>query len=170
MADTPDIAATNRIEMQHGEFNPEKNPILRSVIVKTEIQPGFELRQRGWMTDIPGAKVDLQVLAEQNERREHVSGSPDKFYKQIYFTTASGTIYEAANIANDMSWRIRAATTNKENTIRDAATLEVGKRFQSPHGINGQPELDTSPVRSIIILEENKKNTPVSLEMNIYAP
>jgi hypothetical protein len=125
--------------------------------VKTDIAPGTGIEQKGWLTDIPGAKIDLQQIAQYNLNKQGGNKGPGrKEYDRLYFTTASGTIYCLIN-AEDGIWELEASNRPQINRIQGAATLEVGQRFQSPHLTNGQPELDTSPVQRIILLDRDMK-------------
>src|SRR5437660_424673 len=110
MSDTPDTAITNRIEGKDIEFNPETNPTLRRVIVKTEIAPGLGIEQQGWTTNIPGAKVDLQQVALHNMKRRSQHKTSMGEYERIYFTTASGTVYCAGSL-EDGGWEVEASNS-----------------------------------------------------------
>ncbi len=156
MTDTPDTSPTRRFEEQPEDFSPEKNPVLRKVIVKTEVAPGTGIEQQGWTTDIPGAKVELQQIAQHNmNKRGKHQGSMGE-YERIYFTTASGTVYCARSL-EDGTWELEASNDARINNIREQATIEVGQRFTSPHLVNGVPELDTSPVQNITLVDRYGK-------------
>ena len=156
MSDTPDTAVTTTIEGTNREFNPETNPTLRRVVVKTEVPSAGGIEQQGWMTNIPGAKVDLQQVGLHNmgRRSEHKTSMGE--YERIYFTTASGTIYCARSL-EDGAWEVEASNNPTIHTIKEPATLEVGQRFISPNTIDGKPELDTSAVQDITLVDRYGK-------------
>jgi len=156
MSDTPDTSPTRRLEEEPLEFSPEKNPVLRPVIVKTDVEPGVGIEQKGWMTDILGAKIALDEVAQHNIKKqaEHRRGTGE--YERIYFTTTSGTVYCARNLEGG-AWEVEAGSNPKIHNITEATTLEVGQRFRSPHIVNGQPELDTSPIQNITLVDRYGK-------------
>jgi len=153
MSESADTSPTTRFEGEPQAYNPQKDVNMHRVTVRDEFEPDVEVRLAGYKTDIPGAKVDLQALAEQNKSRgKEQSG----YYQDVYFTTTSGTFYRLREIA-DGTWEAESSNNPKKNMIREACTIEVGQRFKSPHVINGQPELDTSPVRDITLEDPNTR-------------
>lgn len=156
MTDTPDTSPTRRYEEQPEDFSPEKNPVFRKVIVKTEVSPGIGIEQQGWTTDIPGAKVELKQIAQHNMNKRSKDQRSTGNYERIYFTTASGTVYCARSL-EDGTWEVEASNDPKITNIRGAATLEVNQRFKSPHLVHGVPELDTSPVQNITLVDRYGK-------------
>lgn len=156
MADISDAVPNSNIRNAPQEYRPSRDPVMHRVIVNTEIAPGVGIEQAGWATNVPGAKVELHQLAQHNGdergRNEH-----HEVCDRIYFTTASGTIYCARN-REDGSWEVEAGGRPREVIIHDPATLEVGQRFISPHLSNGAPELDTSPVQDITLVDRYGKS------------
>lgn len=160
---SPDI----RVEGKPKEYTPQDDSNMRRIIVKAEPVPGVEVEFGGFKTDNPGARVDLQALAENNKtRRREESGSPGR-YEQAYFTTKSGSIYHARNL-EDGSWEIEQTINAIRTTITEPCTIEVGKSFVSPNLLGGRPYPHTSPVQEIVLVDENAKpswmGAPISQE------
>lgn len=148
MTVTPDTSPTVRFEGLPKEYNPGIDPVMHPVLVTDDVEEIGEFTMRGYKTDIPGAKVNLQGLAEFNKQKQGI----DIRYRDVYFTTASGTIYRSRNL-DDGTWQLESSSTLKQNTICEACTIEVGKRFKSPHLIDDQPELNTSAVQDITLVD-----------------
>jgi len=167
MPEGVDGSSVVRFERPPIEYSPQGDPNMRRIIVKAEPVPGLEVKFGGFKTDIPGAKVDLQALAEGNKTRGRAgSGSPG-CYEQAYFTTKSGSIYRARNL-EDGSWEIEQSKNAIRTTITEPCTIEVGRSFVSPNLLGGRLYPHTSPVQEIILVDENAKpswmGAPVSQE------
>ena len=153
MSESADTSPTTRFEGEPQAYNPQKDVNMHRVIVRDEFEPGVEVQLAGYKTNIPSAKVALQALAEQNKLRgKEQSG----YYQAVYFTTTSGTIYRLRETAGG-TWEVASSNSPKRNQIREACTIEVGQRFKSPHVIDGQPELNTSPVLDITLEDPNTR-------------
>lgn len=140
------------VEERPREYTPETDPLMHAVAVQQEFVPGIKSENLGYKTDTRGAKVDLQGLAE-NIKTKRAAESTGCF-GTVYFMTASGTIYQFSN-TEDGAWEVGSSRSPRHYRIQEICTFEVGQRFQSPHHINGMPELDTSAVQVITLVDSS---------------
>ncbi len=156
MAGSSDILQGSRIEAQSlekqtQEYDPTKDFSMRRVMVKDELPNGRKVHLIGYTTESIGAKVPLDALEAHNRSKKKESWG---HFEQVYFTTESGSMYRARDTRNG-SWEIEGASNGFRSTIAEPCSIKVGERFVSPHLINGEPEINTSRIRSITLVEPN---------------